>query len=114
MSRLRVDFFGPDWHPGFFYFGLRFVSNTSVYAGKVMAERVGFENTSKCTINHMQSTGGAQNAYKDGETVVAVIALLLILAFALARLLISVLADSTGWKSLDESHRPPNLLNSYI
>src|SRR5882672_7926567 len=31
---------------------------------KNMAERVGFENTSKCTINYMQSTGGAQNAYK--------------------------------------------------
>jgi len=41
----------------------------------------------------------------DGETVVAVIALLLILAFALARLLVSVLADSTGGEPLDESPR---------
>jgi hypothetical protein len=28
------------------------------------SERVGFENTSKRSINNMQSTGGAQNAYK--------------------------------------------------
>ncbi len=41
----------------------------------------------------------------DTETTVAVIALLVILAFALAKLLVSVLVDSTGdGGPLDESH----------
>ena len=42
----------------------------------------------------------------DTETTVAVIAFLLILAFALAKLLVSVLVDSTGEGPLDESRRP--------
>jgi hypothetical protein len=41
----------------------------------------------------------------DTETTVAVIALLLILAFALAKFLVSVLVDSQGEAPLDESHR---------
>jgi hypothetical protein len=41
----------------------------------------------------------------DTETTVAVVALLLILAFALAKVLVSVLVDSTAEGSLDESHR---------
>ena len=40
----------------------------------------------------------------DTETTVAVIALLLILAFALAKLLVSVVVDSNGEGPLDESH----------
>ena len=54
------------------------------------------------------------NTGYDGETVVAVIALLLILAFALARLLVSVLADSTGGEPLDESHRPLRPILDFI
>jgi hypothetical protein len=50
----------------------------------------------------------------DGETVVAVIALLLILAFALARLLVSVLADRTSGKPLDESHKPLRPILDFI
>jgi hypothetical protein len=41
----------------------------------------------------------------DTETTVAVIALLLILAFALAKFLVSVLVDSTAEGPLDESYR---------
>lgn len=41
----------------------------------------------------------------DTETTVAVIALLLILAFAVAKFLGSVLVDSTGEGPVDESHR---------
>jgi sugar phosphate permease len=44
------------------------------------------------------------NTGYDTETTIAVIALVLILTFALARLLISVLADRTGEESLAESH----------
>ena len=40
----------------------------------------------------------------DTETTVAVIALLLILAFALAKFLVSVLVVSTGEGPLDDSH----------
>jgi hypothetical protein len=54
------------------------------------------------------------NTGYDGETVVAVIALLLILAFALARLLVSVLADSTVGERLDESHRPLRPILDFI
>jgi hypothetical protein len=41
----------------------------------------------------------------DTETTVAVIALLLILAFALAKFLVSDLVDRQGEAPLDESHR---------
>ena len=41
----------------------------------------------------------------DTETTVAVIALLLILAFALAKFLVSVLVASTGEGPFDESHK---------
>jgi ACR3 family arsenite efflux pump ArsB len=41
----------------------------------------------------------------DTETTVAVIALLVILAFALAKFLVSVLVYSTGKGPLDESHK---------
>lgn len=54
------------------------------------------------------------NTGYDGETVVAVIALLLILAFALARLLVSVLGDSKGGEPLGESPRPLRSLLNFV
>ena len=44
------------------------------------------------------------NTGYDNETTIAVIALLLILAFALAKFLVSVLVDSTTEEPLPESH----------
>jgi sugar phosphate permease len=54
------------------------------------------------------------NTGYDTETTVAVIALLLILTFALARLLVSVLADRKGEEALAESHLTFSVLLDFI